>query len=68
MNDNSMDVGVDQLIDVCRFLPNFLDKGTWKPANPLEDLVLRTLARGVALPTQRLSVSSKQTRRSKRRC
>ena len=48
MNDDSMDIGGDQLIDVCRFLPNFLDKGTWKPANPLEDLVLGTLARGRA--------------------
>jgi hypothetical protein len=48
MNDDSMDVARDQLIDVCRFLPSFLDKGTWKPASPLEDLVLRTLARGRA--------------------
>ena len=43
-----MQEAIDQLIDVCRFLPNFLDKGTWKPARPLEDLVLRTLARGRA--------------------
>jgi hypothetical protein len=37
---------LDQLIEVCRFLPHFLDKGTWKPATALEDIVLRTLARG----------------------
>jgi Family of unknown function (DUF5677) len=37
---------LEHLIDVCRFLPNFLDKGTWKPATDLEDVVLRTLARG----------------------
>jgi hypothetical protein len=48
MNDDPIDAPLDQLIDVCRFLPNFLDKGTWKPATPLEDLVLRTLARGRA--------------------
>jgi hypothetical protein len=34
------------LLEVCRFLPSFLDKGKWEPATPLEDLVLRTLARG----------------------
>jgi hypothetical protein len=32
MHDDSMDVALGQLIEVCRFLPNFLDKGTWKPA------------------------------------
>jgi hypothetical protein len=37
---------LDHLLEVCRFLPNFLDKGTWAPVSPLEDLVLRTLARG----------------------
>ena len=37
---------LSELSDVCGFLPNFLDKGTWEPATPLEDLVLRTVARG----------------------
>jgi hypothetical protein len=32
MHNDSMDVALGQLIEVCRFLPNFLDKGTWKPA------------------------------------
>jgi hypothetical protein len=45
-NPSDDDLELDQLIDVCRFLPNFLDKGSWKPATALEDLVLRTLARG----------------------
>jgi hypothetical protein len=34
------------LVRVCGYLENFLDKGTWKPVTPLEELVLRTLARG----------------------
>jgi hypothetical protein len=34
------------LCDVCRFLPNFLDDGTWEPATAVEDIVLRTVARG----------------------
>src|SRR4051794_9795074 len=29
-----------------QILPGFLDKDTWQPATPLEDLVLGTLARG----------------------
>jgi hypothetical protein len=36
---------MSHLIEVCRFLPNFLDKGEWQPATPAEELVLRTLAR-----------------------
>jgi hypothetical protein len=33
------------LVDVCRFLPNFLDKGTWNAQTPTEVIVLQTLAR-----------------------
>lgn len=34
------------LLDVCGFLPKFIDDGTWNPSTQLEDLVMRTLARG----------------------
>lgn len=34
------------LVKTCGYLGSFLDKGTWKPLTPLEELVLRTLARG----------------------
>jgi hypothetical protein len=37
---------LDQLVSVCRLLSDFIDKGTWTPANALEELVLGTLARG----------------------
>jgi hypothetical protein len=37
---------MDDLLGVCGFLPNFLDKGSWTPTTPLQDLVLRTVARG----------------------
>lgn len=34
------------LVGVCGFLSEYLDKGTWQPEGGLEDVVLRTLARG----------------------
>jgi hypothetical protein len=34
------------LVKTCGYLGSFLDKGTWQPLTPLEELVLRTLARG----------------------
>lgn len=34
------------LVRMCGFLSSFLDDGTWLPSTPLEDLVLRTVARG----------------------
>jgi hypothetical protein len=33
------------LVNVCGFLSKFIDDGTWKPSTPLEDLVMRTVAR-----------------------
>jgi hypothetical protein len=36
---------LDVLASVCRFLPNFIDDGTWDPTTPLESLVMGTLAR-----------------------
>jgi hypothetical protein len=36
---------IPALIKVCGFLLNFLDKGAWEATTPLEDLVLRTVAR-----------------------
>jgi hypothetical protein len=36
---------LQQLVEVCRFLVNFLDQVTWKPADRLAQLVVRTLAR-----------------------
>lgn len=35
-----------QLIEICGYLPKFVDDGAWSPATKLQDLVMRTLARG----------------------
>jgi hypothetical protein len=42
------DEELERLFDICRFLLSFLDDGVWKPVSRLEQLLVRTVARGRA--------------------